>query len=204
MNKNNSPLTREAWLLFAVNAIEPIFLERGFKIPKVRVSCGIPSTSKRGSAVGQCWGSNSSSDGFNEIFITPIYDKPIDILDTLTHELVHAVDDCEHKHGKEFKRIATTIGLEGKMINATAGQKLRKRLEEISSNLLKKYGNYPHSAMIFPIAKKSENRLNPKAVCPKCGFTVTLSLKYLGYGPPICPKDKILMEKKGQWEQIEK
>jgi hypothetical protein len=32
------PLTREAWLLFAVNAVAPIFQEKGFGVPRVRVS----------------------------------------------------------------------------------------------------------------------------------------------------------------------
>ena len=26
----------------------------------------------------------------------------VEVLDTLLHELIHAVDDCEHKHGKAF------------------------------------------------------------------------------------------------------
>ena len=49
-------------------------------------------------------GTSCSADGINEIFITPKYDKAIDILDTLTHELVHAVDNCEHKHGPSLKK----------------------------------------------------------------------------------------------------
>jgi hypothetical protein len=32
------PLTREAWLLFAVDAVAPIFQEKGFGVPRVRVS----------------------------------------------------------------------------------------------------------------------------------------------------------------------
>ena len=58
------PLTREAWLLFAVDAVAPIFQEKGFGVPRVRVSCAIPSTSVRGSAVGQCWGRSMSEDRF--------------------------------------------------------------------------------------------------------------------------------------------
>ena len=102
MIQRTIPLTREAWLLFAVAEIEPIFCEKGYRIPDVRVSCAFPSGSRRSSIVGQCWGTSCSSDGKNEIFITPKYDKAIDVLDTLTHELVHAVDNCEHKHGAEF------------------------------------------------------------------------------------------------------
>ncbi|OUV04067.1 MAG: hypothetical protein CBC42_01355 [Betaproteobacteria bacterium TMED82] len=197
-------VTREHWLQVAVGHIRPIFQERGFSIPKVRVSCGFPSTSRRGSAVGQCWGSSFSADGVNEIFVTPIFDKPLDVLDTLVHELVHAIDDCKHKHGKEFKKIALSVGLEGKMINATAGPKLKKRLEYIARKIEKLNGKYPHGAMSFPIANTSkQTRINPKAECPICGFTVTLSMRFLKVGPPICPKDSVLMEKKGKWPSNE-
>jgi hypothetical protein len=95
-------MTREAWLLLAVDAVAPIFHEKGFQVPRVRVSCAIPSTSVRGSAVGQCWGRSMSEDGVNEIFISPVYSSAIEVLDTLVHELVHAVDDCQHRHGPGF------------------------------------------------------------------------------------------------------
>jgi hypothetical protein len=203
MNNDMNPFTREAWLVVAVKALEPIFSEQGFSLPKVRVSCAFPSTSRRGSVVGQCWGTSCSTDGINEIFITPLYSKHYEILDTLTHELVHAVDDCQSKHGKEFKRIATAIGLEGKMINASAGPQLKKRLQFISSSIVKDFGYYPHAAMCFPESQSSSARLNPRAVCPKCGFQVTVSTRFIKHGPPICPRDKTLMEKKGKWVLVE-
>ena len=62
------PFTREAWLVAAVKALDPIFSEQGFLLPKVRVSCAFPSTSRRSSVVGQCWGTSCSADGINEIF----------------------------------------------------------------------------------------------------------------------------------------
>ena len=197
------PFTREAWLVAAVNALDPIFSEQGFLLPKVRVSCAFPSASRRSSVVGQCWGTSCSADGINEIFITPLYYKSYDVLDTLTHELVHAVDDCQSNHGKEFKRIATAIGLEGKMIHASACPMLKKRLELISTELVKDFSRYPHAAMNFPASQSSTVRLNPKAVCPMCGFQATVSIKFVNYGPPICPKDKTLMEKKGKWDLSE-
>ena len=122
------PLTREAWLLFAVGHIAPIFDEVGYMVPRVRVACAIPATSKRGSAVGQCWPTARSEDLVNEIYISPVHSDPVEVLDTLTHELVHAVDDCQHRHGKEFKEIALAVGLQGKMREASAGPQLRLRL----------------------------------------------------------------------------
>jgi hypothetical protein len=137
------PLTREAWLLFAVDAVAPIFQEKGFEVPRVRVSCAIPSTSVRGSAVGQCWGRSMSEDGVNEIFISPVYANSVDVLDTLVHELVHAVDDCEHRHGPEFKKIALAVGLQGKMREASAGPELKARLTQLAQRLEQTMGALP-------------------------------------------------------------
>jgi hypothetical protein len=64
--------------------------------------------------VGQCWSTKSSDAAIDEIFISPKLADPVEVLDTLTHELVHAVDNCEHKHGKEFKAIARRIRFQGK------------------------------------------------------------------------------------------
>jgi hypothetical protein len=114
----NIPLTREAWLLAAIELLRPLFLEKGYNLPRVRVSCGIPATSRRGSAVGQCWPSSATDDGANEIYISPVYADPVEVLDTLVHELVHAVDDCRHRHGPEYKAIALKMGLQGKMREA--------------------------------------------------------------------------------------
>jgi hypothetical protein len=150
--------------------------------------------------VGQCWSSKSSDDGVNEIFISPVHADPIEVLDTLTHELVHAVDDCAHRHGKEFKKIAHDIGLEGKMIHASAGPALRQKLAAIAVDLTATVGAYPHAAMRVPSAMYAAPRPAPKAACPQCGFRVSMLMKYLDVGPPICPKDNIPMEKRGRWE----
>lgn len=39
----------------------------------------------------------------------------------------------------------------------------------------------------------------PRARCPQCGYTVPMLKQFLVYGPPICPKDKVEMEAKGDW-----
>ena len=197
------PLTREAWLLFAVDAVAPIFQEKGFWVPRVRVSCAIPSTSGRGSAVGQCWGRSMSEDGVNEIFISPVYANSVEVLDTLVHELVHAVDDCEHRHGPEFKKIALAVGLQGKMREASAGPELKARLTQLAQSLEQSWGPYPHAKLkvmrsIFPSPK-----LSPRAACPVCGFRVSVLMKYIDFGPPICPKDMVPMERKGKWALAE-
>jgi len=188
--------TREAWLLAAAELLRPIFAEKGFKIPECSVSCGFPSTGMRSSAIGQCWSTRSSTNSLNQIFISPILEDPYEVIDTLVHELVHAVDDCLHKHGKEFKKIALSVGLEGKMRHASAGEKLKLTLIK----LLKILGPYPHGKLkiITPVRIITPR---PKAICKKCGFQVPMYKKFLSYGPPICPKDKISMKQVGVWEE---
>ena len=70
-----------------------------------------------------------------QIFISPALGDPVDVLDTLVHELVHAVDNCEHKHGKEIKKIALSIGLEGPMRSASAGKALKAVLTELAQQI---------------------------------------------------------------------
>jgi len=193
------PLTREAWLLFAVGHIAPIFNEAGYTVPRVRVACAIPATAKRGSAVGQCWPTTRSEDLVNEIYISPVHSDPVEVLDTLTHELVHAVDDCQHRHGKEFKVIALAVGLQGKMREASAGPRLRLRLQSIATVMTTELGPYPHAKLSVGGAMYESSRKPARAECPRCKFKVSMLRNHLKIGPPICPKDMVPMEKRGDW-----
>ena len=194
------PLTREAWLLFAVGHIAPIFNESGYTVPRVRVACAIPATSKRGSAVGQCWPTTRSEDLVNEIYISPVHSDPVEVLDTLTHELVHAVDDCQHRHGKEFKEIALAVGLQGKMREASAGPQLRLRLQSIATVMTTELGPYPHAKLAVGGTIYEQSRKPARAECPRCKFKISMLRQYLDVGAPICPKDMIKMEQRGDWQ----
>ena len=113
--------TREDWLLAAVELLKPLFTAKGYTLPPCQVSCGFTSTGVRSGHIGQCWSTKSAGDGLNQIFIAPTLGDAFNVIDTLVHELVHAVDDCEHKHGKEFKKMALKLGLKGPMRSAGAG-----------------------------------------------------------------------------------
>ena len=198
---NPIPLTREAWLLFAINHLAPIFSEAGYTVPRVRVSCAVPATSKRGNAVGQCRPTSRSADQVNEIYISPVHADPIEVLDTLTHELVHAVDDCKNRHGAEFKKIALAVGLQGKMREASAGPQLKARLEKIAAVLVSEIGPYPHAKLMVGGAIYEQARKPARAECPHCKFKISMLRQYLDVGPPICPKDMAPMERRGDWEK---
>ena len=188
--------SRESWLMEAVEKIKPIFERMGYQVPLVKVSVGFPSTGSKGRHLGQCWSTRSSDDGVNQIFIAPHLPTPIEVLDTLVHELVHAVDDCQSGHGENFKRIAKDIGLKGPMRSAGADESLMKDLIKISNQL----GNFPHGRLSIPRAASNAGIKRPGAKCSKCGYEVVMLKKFLSLGPPICPKDIGAMEPTGEWE----
>ena len=194
MNDNIAQIhtTREAWLQSAVHALEPIFSKAGFAIPPVKLSCGWPASSSPRSTLGQCWPRERSGDMVNEIFISPRLEDPVEVLDTLVHELCHAIDDCHSGHGQDFKDIAHCVGLEGPAKSAHATEELKVRLMMIADRL----GNYPHKAIVFPPPRAS-NQQRAKARCGQCGYEVSLLKKWESMGPPICPKDNIRMEEVG-------
>jgi hypothetical protein len=188
--------TREEWLLAAIEAVRPLFTEKRRELPHdCQVSCGFASTGTRSHHIGQCWSKESSTDERNQIFISPALYEPVEVLDTLVHELVHAVDDCEHKHGKEFKKIALSLGMIGPMRSAGAGPALKAKLAELSAQL----GPYPHGGLHISI-RISKRSPRPRAKCKACGFEVPMYKKFLAFGPPLCPKHKTEMEPLGDWE----
>jgi hypothetical protein len=188
---------REIWLHNAVDLIAPLFKNKGYTIPKVKVSCGFPSTGNKSKHIGQCWGKSSTNDGTNQLFISPVLDEPVQVLDTLVHELVHAVDDCLHHHGPEFKKIATDVGLQGAMREASAGPWLKEHLTAIAKLL----GKYPHSKINLAHSSSKKTGPRPRAKCKKCGYEVTPLKKWLYMGPPLCPKHTTEMEPIGDWAE---
>jgi len=187
---------RETWLLAAVQLLKQIFAAKRHLVPDdCQVSCGFPSTGTRSHHIGQCWSRRSSTNERNQIFISPALGDPLQVLDTLVHELVHAVDNCENKHGKEFKKIALSVGLEGPMRSAGAGKALKEQLVKIADEL----GPYPHGQLkVHHVRKISAPR--PRARCKSCGFEVPMYKRFLTFGPPLCPQHKTEMEQVGPWE----
>lgn len=186
---------REAWLLAAVELLRPIFLAKHPTIPQdVRISCGFASTGTLSHHIGQCWSCGSSKNELNQIFISPTLSEPVEVLETLVHELVHAVDSYEHKHDKEFKKIALSLGMEGPMRSAGAGAELKKTLQGLASQLVP----YPHGALKVA-HRKVVCRAKARAKCPECGIQVPMYKRFLEYGPSICPKDTIEMTPVGDW-----
>lgn len=186
------PMTREAWLIAGVEQMTPMFKSKGYEVPKLRVSCGWPSIkglSAKSRRIGECWAAEASTDGVHQIFISPFLDQkvtPGEVLATLVHEVVHAVVGLDKKHGKEFRKCALAVGLDGKMTATFAGPELLAHIEGWEKQL----GPYPHAsldALKRPTKKQTARML--KAECKECGYTARLTKKWIEeVGWPHCPK----------------
>ena len=137
--------TREGWLVAATRLLgKEFFTSRGHKVPvKLQASCGWPKASRR--AVGQCWSPSASADDTTQMYVSPTEAEPVAVLDTLLHEMVHAVVGCEHGHKGPFRTMAKEIGFAGKMTSTYAEE--GSALKAMLMGMADKLGPYPHAAM---------------------------------------------------------
>ena len=184
-------MTREDYLNKGVTELSILFATYGHTIPDVRVSCSWPGGGSARKCIGECWARKASAADVNEIFISPTVDDSIRALDVLTHELIHAVDDCEHGHRKEFTRIMRAIGLEGKPTATHAGQRLHGELSKIAATL----GEYPHKK-VTPAGPKQKGR-QLKAICNDCGAVWRMSNQWLQQvtACPVCRSSDVELSK---------
>ena len=182
--------TREEWLVAAIDALRPIFAETGETLPAVRVSVGWPGgRGKKNAVIGQCWKTTTATDKVSQLFVSPVLDDAVRVLDVLTHELIHAIDDCQSGHRGRFGKIARAVGLEGKLTATVAGPELLVKLTAIAKGL----GTYPHAALAGSAdgadgPKKQGTRML-KVECPEeSGYKVRITRQWLdSYGAPLCP-----------------
>jgi SprT-like family protein len=184
-----SPLTREEWLYKLASLLRQDFASVGAALPtQLHVSCGWPThqalaVSGKSRTVGQCFSSACSADGTIEIFVSPKLSNETAVGAVLTHELVHAALNCTGGHGATFKRLATSVGLEGKMTATVAGERLTARLNTLIAQV---GAAYPHAELDVSAAEKKQGTRMIKLVCPNCGYTVRTTKKWIAVGLPTC------------------
>jgi hypothetical protein len=189
--------TREGWLLAATALIRPFFVEKGYTVPEVRVSCGWPShraLSVKGKVIGQAWCKTAASDKIAQVFITPWLNNPTDaqgILPTLVHELVHVTVGNKEGHNKVFGKCARAVLLEGKLTQTYAG----KELLELCSKWNSALGVFPHGKLDSnkrPVKKQSTRLI--KCECKKSGYICRTTRAWIEkHGAPISPATKQVM-----------
>lgn len=212
MTVPTTTVTREAWLMAAVEALRPRFAEVGLPLPAaVRVSVGFGHGAKRESAtiLGQCWAARATADNVPTVFISPEVDDTARVLDILLHELIHAADDCQSGHKGAFAEAATRLGLEGPMTATTAGIALAADLMTLAATL----GDYAHAKLMVPkrtaevpvgpdgrpvprvhSGPKTQGTRMIKLECPCCGYVARTTRKWLALGAPSCPSGTTMLE----------
>lgn len=182
--------TREEWLVAAVEALAPIFAAVEETLPEVRVSVGWPGgNGRKNSVIGQCWSTKVAADSVSQLFISPVLEDAVRVLDVLAHELIHAIDDCQSGHKGRFAKIAKAIGLTGKMTATVAGDDLKEELVKIADAL----GEYPHAALVNPGQgadgpKKQTTRMMKVECAEGSGYKARMTRQWLEeYGAPFCP-----------------
>ncbi len=170
--------TREQWLNAFIEASRPQFDLAGAPLPaKVRASVGFTSHGGRGKRIGECWSDVASTDGHFEIFLKPSIVGDARMADILTHELCHAAAGLDAGHGKAFKRVATALGLGGKMTSTIA----LEGWYAWALPILDALGPMPYANMTGgqSTAKPKQKTNLIKCECDTCGFTARVTRKWI-------------------------
>ena len=158
---------------------DKVFRPHGFKVPKnIRINVSEMRTANKTTAhttLGRCYPTHFTTgkhdnpapkrEQVNIIqmnIATTGKDNSVNVLDTLAHELIHAIDDNKsgHKKGGAFDKMARAIGLEGKLTSTYAGEELKGRL----NGIIKTIGKFPLQEVNLEGLRRDTNR-NLKVRC---------------------------------------
>lgn len=189
--ERETPQTREEWLLEFVEVIDKlVFTRAGYPIPPIRITIGFPITEggarKKGESRGDCWSRDASTDGVNEIFLNPTIPFAKSFLSVLTHELVHAVDDCKSGHKGRFRTICDAVGMIGDPYeDAHPNWTLFTVIELICREL----PPFPYGVSC-PADKEESRQIRTRMQtyeCLACGYTGRTTGNCAALGLPTCP-----------------
>lgn len=184
--------TREQWLQAGVKELTKLFKKHGHKVPEVRVSVGWPGgRGSKAGVVGQCFASSMADDGVAQIFVSPAVSESINVIATLAHELVHAIDDCASGHKTNFVKIAKSVGFTSKY---TSSENRLPSLDAELDKVLTRLGEFPHAAIREgerPVVQKTYMaKISPSADCHSCDpeYKLRMTMKWVEEaGLPLCP-----------------
>jgi len=168
-------MNREDWLTTAALEVAPLLEMAGHPLPKVRITCGFPSTFRRSGTLGECWSDKASGDGTFEILISLTVADAAHVFAVLLAQLCAASK-------------ANPVGLGLDADGALSDGRWLALINEM--------GAYPHSALTVGEKPVQTTRML-KAVCPDCKpdskYHVRLTAKWARVGLPLCPVHKVSM-----------
>lgn len=182
--------TREEWMLAAVEAFRPWFRDEGETLPPVRISIGWPGgRGPKTGVLGQCYAASAVEDAVPAIFVTPSQKDPVEVLETILHECIHAAGHMHHR--QPFQKVARKFGfVNGGKIKTSAKESpdLYATLGEMAAAL----GAFPHSAVsggngADPKAPPVQSTRMLKVWCESDGYTLRATAKWLKVAVPACP-----------------
>jgi len=181
---NRKPITREQWLERAVDVIRAS-VKKTVEIPPVKVSCSWPGGGDSNKRIGECWATQASKAGINELFVSPKIEDPIRVLGILAHELAHAVDNCKSGHKAPFVAAATKLRCEGP--KPTTMVPPIEVTQKWAEKVIAKHGPFPHRTLdksMSPVKKQTARML--KLECVECGAVWRMSAKH-AINVTMCP-----------------
>ena len=108
-----APVDAEDWYRRAVEFYRAdLELAAGKPIPPFHISSGFTHAGvRRTRTAGQCWAPSASADKRAQIFLNPRFVEPLELINTIVHEVIHATVGVEHGHLRPFSRVAAACGM---------------------------------------------------------------------------------------------
>lgn len=101
---------------------------------------------------------------------------PMTIMANLAHECIKAFFGVSK--GKRFKKLAEKYYFEEPYKEVHPSPYLQDLLKDALDATVKKVGDWPGNAVVFPKPKQTEKKINKYTLfCPECGMEVTISKK---------------------------
>jgi len=153
-----SRITREKWLEDAYSKLKGVF-PASYDLPQTASisvgDCGMD-------VLGRCYNATIHTGNLFTIILDFTEDRPLNVLGTLLHEMIHCLEGCRN-HGNKFMKVCFEVGLAMVCKNGHTEitEQLKPRLEKIAQEL----GPFPHKKIVRPIRDRNMREPAIKLIC---------------------------------------
>lgn len=182
MNKKNlNVITREKWLRHAVEELDTRLFNGDLDLfnRQYQVSVGRCPGKKMSESVLPYDGEDVKLEDFfpATIQVDWTIKDPIELLGNLALECIHAFFN-EPKVNKRFKQLADKYYFDKPYNKLTPTTALTDILNEVYTELVKNYGEFPGYPVVFHTKEKKEGKKNTLVLfCPNCGMEYKVNRK---------------------------